>query len=114
GNLALSRDGAYLAVGGWVGHGPLRVWDLKTGAERKLGAPERGGGVAFAADRPLLAFTRHEGDVGEVVFWDAQARAERKRFGWGLGPVRAVTFSSDGSLCATASRTRAVIWDVDV
>jgi len=115
GNLALSRDGAYLAVGGWVGHGPLKVWDLKAGPKPILkGLPERGGGVAFAANRPLLAFTRHEGEDGEVVFWDARARAERKRFNWSLGAVRAVAFSPDGSLCATAGRNRAVIWNVDV
>jgi hypothetical protein len=70
--------------------------------------------MAFAPDRPLLAFTRKVGDVGEVVFYDAGARAELKRSDWGLGEVRAVAFSPDGFRSAAAGRTRAVVWDVDV
>jgi WD40 repeat protein len=115
GNLAMARDGAYLAAGTYGCRGPVRVWDLKAGTEPVLATSVAGGGgVAFAPDRPLLAFTGQTRDVGEVVFWDAQARAERKRFDWGLGPVGAIAFSPDGCRCATASSTRAVVWDVDV
>jgi WD40 repeat protein len=113
GNLALARDGAYLAAGGCFHGGPLQVWDLKAGAELDLGG-YGGGGVAFAPDRPLLAFTQQTGDVGEVVFWDAQPRSELRRFDWGLGPIGAVAFSLDGFRCATAGRTKVVVWDVGV
>jgi len=65
------------------------------------------------AGQPLLAFTQRAEDVGEIVIWDAQARTRGARFDWGLGPVGAVTFSLDGFRCATASRTKAVVWDVD-
>jgi len=111
GNLALARNGIYLAVGS---PGPIRVWNLQTGEELDLASSTRGGGVAFAADRPLLAFTQQKEDVGEVVFWDTKAQAELSRFDWGLGPIEAVTFSLDGCRCATASLSRAVVWDVDV
>jgi WD40 repeat protein len=115
GNLALSRDGAYLAVGGYGGYGGVRVWDLRAGVELDVGSPYGGGaGLAFAAERPLFAFARKAGDVGEVVLWDARARAELKRFDWGLGPLRAVAFSPDGFRCAAATQTRALVWDVDV
>jgi WD40 repeat protein len=114
-NLALARDGAYLAAGTYGGNGPVRVWDRKAGAELDFDGSHGGGaGLAFAPERPLLAFARKVGDVGEVVFWDAGARAELKRFDWGLGPLGAVAFSPDGFRCAAASRTRAVVWDVDV
>ena len=49
-----------------------------------------------------------------MVFWDAAARAELKRYDWGLGKIGAVAFSPDGFRCAAASRTKAVVWDVDV
>ncbi len=115
GNLALARDGAYLAAGGYGHHGRARVWDLKAGEELSLDGSYGGGAwMAFAPERPLLAFTRKVGDVGEVVFWDAGVRAELKRFDWGLGELGAVAFSPDGCRCAAASRTRAVVWDVDV
>jgi hypothetical protein len=70
--------------------------------------------VAFHPERPLLAFTQNANGVGEVVFWDAQARAEVARFDFGLGSIGAVAFSLDGCRCATASPTQAVVWDVDV
>src|SRR5262249_42127925 len=113
GNLALSRDGAYLAVGGWGGNSRVRVWDVRSGEEPELGTSSRGG-VAFAPDRPLLAFTHSTKDAGEVVFWDARERAERRRFDWGLAQLTAVAFSPDGLRCASANRTQVVTWDVDV
>ncbi len=114
GNLALARGGAYLAAGGYGGYGRARVWDLKAGAELDFDGSHGGLALAFAPDRPLLAFARDVGDVGEVVFYDAGARAEVKRYDWGLGKIGAVAFSPDGFRCAAATKTRAVVWDVDV
>jgi WD40 repeat protein len=113
GRLALARDGAFLAAGGFSGRAPVRVWDLKGGTELHLDRWHVGG-LAFAPDRPLLAFTDHTKGTGEVVFWDAERRAELKRFDWDRGPMEAVAFSPDGFCCATANRTKAVVWDVDV
>jgi WD40 repeat protein len=110
GQLALAQDGAFLAAGGI---GCVRIWDLKAGTELSLDR-WHAGGLAFAPDRPLLAFTDHAPETGEVVFWDARARAEVRRFDWGLGPMGAIAFSQDGCRCATANRTKAVVWDVDV
>jgi WD40 repeat protein len=114
-NLALARDGAFLAAGVYRGNGRARVWDLKAGAELDFDGSYGGrAGLAFAPDRPLLAFARNVEDVGQVVFWDAAARAELKRYDWGLGKIGAVTFSPDGFRCAAAGWTKAVVWDVDV
>jgi WD40 repeat protein len=121
GNLALAREGGYLAVGSYGagmewGRGRLQVWDLKARSELDLGSSSSagGGGVAFAPNRPLLAFTQNSKDTGEVVFWDAQRKVELARFDWGLGALGAVAFSPDGFRCATASANKAVVWDVDV
>jgi WD40 repeat protein len=114
GNLALARGGAYLAAGAYGGSGPARVWDLKAGAELDFDGSYGGMALAFAPDRPLLAVARNAGDVGQVVFWDAAARAELKRYDWGLGKIGAAAFSPDGFRCAAATRTRVVVWDVDV
>jgi hypothetical protein len=69
--------------------------------------------VAFAPNQALLAFTQEKDADGQVVFWDAQARIERIRFDWGLGPLSAVAFSPDGCLCAAAGLSKVVVWDVD-
>ena len=119
GNLALSHGGEYIATGGYLARsGRVRVWALKTGEEQEFRevAP-LGGGVAFAGGRPLLAFTQvqYSNDrPGEVIFWDAAGQREVARYDWGVGPIEAVAFSRDGMRCATAGKSKAVIWDVDV
>jgi hypothetical protein len=113
--IALSGDGTYLAVG--HRRDRARAWDLQAREELKIeGATGelRGSGAAFAPDRPLLALTQWTKDRGEALFVDVKARTELKRFDWGLGEIKAVAFSPDGCRCATASRHKAVIWDVDV
>src|SRR5262249_8997606 len=93
----------------------FKVWDLRAREELDLDASRTDtGGLAFAPDRPLLAFSRQTRTGGEVVFWNARSRAQVKCFDWGLGPVGAVAFSLDGCRCATASPTKVVLWDVDV
>lgn len=106
--LALSADGAWAAARA----GEVSVWDVPTGKRRvmsKVSAPG-GRGVTFHPARPVLAST--EGDA--VVFHDAPAKAELKRYLWNVGPLTAVAFSADGLKCAAAGAGKVVVWDVDV
>lgn len=114
GNLALSRDGAYLAAGGYRSSSLIGAWDLLAKTELKPPDGLRGEGwLAFAPDRPVLAIPRRVDGRGEVVFWEVRAGAEPRAFDWGIGPVGAVAFSPDGFRCATAGQSKAVVWDVD-
>jgi WD40 repeat protein len=117
GNLALSRDGTYLATGGYGGHGSISIWDTKAGEELTITSSLGrlyGGGVAFAPDRDLLAYTQHDKNASPVVFWDPVSRTEVKRFDWAIGEIEAITFSPDGCRCAVGGSNQVVIWDVDV
>src|SRR5262249_54579235 len=76
GNVGVARAGAYLAIGGNNSVHPVEIFDGRTGERQALsGRNATAGCVAFAPDRPLLAFTQQRKEVGEVVFWDARARA---------------------------------------
>jgi WD40 repeat protein len=124
GNLALSADGAYVAVGGFGYHALIQAWSVHTREELDLKGSTGelyGGGLAFAPDRPVLAITQIVQSARIVAFWDVGARAELRRYDWGLErgtgalpPPGAIAFSPDGCRCATASERKVVIWDVDV
>ncbi len=107
--LALSSDGAFVAF-----NGPgVQVGDVRTGDVWRVAV--NGGAwsreVAFHPARPVLAYS----EAGaEVVFYDAAARAEVKRFAWGIGTVTATAFSDDGLRCAAGSAGKVVVWDVDL
>ncbi|MBY0458594.1 MAG: hypothetical protein K2V38_14740 [Gemmataceae bacterium] len=67
--------------------------------------------LAFHPTRPVLAL-RGGRATGEVVFDDAAARGELKRYAWEVGVLSAVAFSPDGLRCA-AGPGQVVVWDVD-
>ena len=67
--------------------------------------------VAFHPSRPILAYS---GASAEVAFYDVVARAELKRFAWGIDKTTATAFSDDGLRCAAAGAGKVVVWDVDV
>jgi hypothetical protein len=112
--LALSGDGSYVAL-----HAKgLRVRHVRTGDWWGIPAQLAGysHAVAFHPTRPGLAYIGYIalGDRGvEVIFYDVAARAEVKRFRWGVGSVDAPVFSPDGLRCAVACAGKIVIWDVD-
>ena len=110
-SLALSADGALAAAGEF--RGATLLVDVNTGALHAIENRTRGYGrdLAFHPTRPLLAYS---GANADVVFYDAAARTELKRFAWGIGDASALAFSADGLLCAAASAGKVVVGDVDV
>lgn len=107
--LAISSNGSHVAVNG-IG---VLIWHVKTGQEWQVA--RRGGEacreVIFHPNRAILACS---GASDEVIFWDAEAGAEIKRYHWDIGRITATAFSPDGNRCAAASKEKLVIWDVDV
>ena len=113
-SLALSADGAFVAAGGLYGDGEaVYVGAAKTGEIWPIGKKSHteDRGVTFHPSRPVLAAS---GVAGEVVLYDASARAELRRYAWPLDAVSAVAFSPDGLRCAAAGPGKVVVWDVDV
>jgi WD40 repeat protein len=111
GNLALSRDGTYVAVGGYNALGTVRLWNVTSESEVDLAASLgnlRGGGVAFAPDRDLFAFSQNK----EVLLWDVTTGRVLQRYDWQLGEIEAIAFAPDGCRCATASASKVLVWDV--
>lgn len=112
--LALSGDGAFVAAGSFyrVG-GALHVVAARTGAVWLVCECPRSTDrvLAFHPARPVLAYRAAE---SEVAFYDAEARAELKRYSWPLKQIAALTFSADGLRCAAAGTGKVVVWDVDV
>jgi hypothetical protein len=114
--LTVSADGAFAAASmSNAGGCHVEAWTVATGEHTQVatgstGSPA-GRNVHFNPTRPLLAY--HTG-TDDVTFWDAAARAEVKRFAWGVGTVSAVRFSADGLRCACAAAGKVVVWDVDV
>ncbi len=107
--VALSADGTYLAADGHS----VWLWDVRTGKGSEIDPTYdiSGRGLAFAPDRPILAY----GSGNAVVFWDAEAGAEVKRFNWDVGKVSSVAFAPDGLRCALSGDSgKVVVWDVDV
>jgi WD40 repeat protein len=112
--LALSSDGVYVATAGLAGMGgAVYVGETRTGEVRKIADRDRYSyrELAFHPSRPVLAFS---GGTTDVVFWDAAAHSELKRFAWDIGKVQATTFSPDGLRCAAVGAGKVVVWDVDV
>jgi WD40 repeat protein len=79
-------------------------------------------GVAFHPSGQWLAAA---GDDGLVKFFDTASWKLARTFDWGIGQLRAVCFSADGTHSATigtgrkrasSTRTRSkiVVWDVDL
>src|SRR5438874_1211100 len=95
--LALSRDGALAAVGGW--YDDLRVYTLPPVLLlRPLGGRDKPTALAFFADGRLAAGY----EPGRLVVWDAKSGervAERKAH---KGAISAVATSPRGSTVVTA------------
>jgi WD40 repeat protein len=55
------------------------------------------------------------GDDAKVRVWDADSYTEVAGFSWGLGRLRAVAISDDGTLAAAGSENgEIVVWDLDL
>lgn len=107
--LALSEDGARLAVG--TEAGAIRLWDVPS--HRELPAPqghiERVTSLQFSADgaRLLSASEDRKAQVWRVGEQKALVTLPHEQ------PVRAARFSPDERWIATASRRAVVLWRAD-
>jgi hypothetical protein len=113
--IAMTADGRYVAAAADNSdRNRVDAWEVETGERwavlERPGGYRRGRDVAFHPARPVLAYCA---SAEEVAFYDAKARAELKRFEWGIGTVSSVAFSHDGLRCAAAGKGKVVVWDVD-
>jgi WD40 repeat protein len=103
---SLSRDGRFFAV---RQYGDLSVWDLTRGTSVK--APTGNvSALAFSARGPTLAV----GTKGRIILWDVvRRRPARAPLRMGQRAVRALAFSPDGRLLASAHANGQVgVWSL--
>jgi WD40 repeat protein/serine/threonine protein kinase len=107
GGLTFSRDGRTLVSGGM--DGSVRVWNLATGAVRRLRMHKSWvAHVALAPDGNALVTADGEG----AVLWDLGA-VEGRMLPAAVGEVRVIAFAPDGSRFAIGGDDRVVrVWDM--
>ena len=110
----VSPDGRLLAA---IGHGGVYVWDLTTLDEepQKIGGSTRFGdfrSFAFHPNGKTVAVIH--GGPTLVKVYDVGTLQQVHKWSWGLGPLRSVAYSPDGTVAAAGSEDgRIVVWDVD-
>jgi WD40 repeat protein len=106
GAVVFSPDGRLLASAG-QGSG-VTIWDVSTGRDVNKFAAEAGE-LAFSPDGRMLASSVDDG----LVIWDVASGRSLRTLPAHLGEVRALAFSADGRLLASAGSERAIkLWDV--
>jgi WD40 repeat protein len=108
--VALAPDGAWLASAS--GDGTVRIWDVRTGLERRA-LRGHGGAVAALAVAPDGSWLASGGSDGTVRIWDVRTGLERRALRGHGGAVGALAVAPDGSWLASGGRDRTVrIWDM--
>jgi len=107
-HVQFSHDGRRLLGAGEAG---VVVWPTGKGRRRPVATFDKAGqpfAAAFSLNRKLMA----TGDFdGAVRLWRAETGVLREELRPpGMQPVRAVSFSGDGSVLAAAKGSRAVVW----
>lgn len=110
--LALSPDGKRLAT--CCPNGNLRVWDLKTGTQKRLAGHDQGIDVLeFSPDGKVLASS---GGDKKVCLWDAATGALLRTHYFGQYSSYNLRFSPDGNRLALAPRGvvngKFYFWDI--
>jgi WD40 repeat protein len=121
-NVAFAAGGDFLAALGRTATGRghevvMRVWDMKTGQEETITPPtgRLGRNVsALSPDGKVLALAAEElgrEEASQTLLWDVAANKKLTRVA--AGPrVRALTFSPDGTMLATAAADGSIrLWD---
>jgi WD40 repeat protein len=86
------------------------VWDAATGTRRSTIPHDRLMSLAVSPDGATIASAADRS--GDVRLWDMKSGEERIVLRGHHGPVRAVAFSRDGKLLASAGQdSRIIIWD---
>jgi WD40 repeat protein len=115
--LALSPDERWLAVGGDIGGGIIRLYDFKSGTIKGVLTGHKRGvrGLAFSHDGRLLL---SGGADNVAILWDVEGRRLLRRFdghdnAGGRNEIEAVSFSLDDQLAITGSFDRTIkLWRV--
>lgn len=110
-SMSISRDGQWLATGGWKDDG-IQVWNLSAGKFERLLSPSAGAGdpkfwVEFAPDGRLISASRTDDGIGYYAFMHGTWKRELLLDTPNALYCRAPKFTPDGSLMAMAiSRTQ--------
>jgi WD40 repeat protein len=90
----------------------VRLWDVNTGRSVSKFRAFRKFADALAVSPDLKLFAAGSRD-GLVRVWDTVSGREVKEYEWGVGEVREVAFSLDGTTAAVAGMSAVAVWDID-
>lgn len=109
--VAVSADGDRVAV---VAGPHLRVWPASLAGDplrAATGSRRHFTGLAFHPSGRWLAATSND---QTVKLYDPDSLDVARTYTWGIGKLKGVAFSADGTLAAAAGEGgRVVVWDVD-
>ena len=111
-SLAFSPDGAMLASAD--AHGRIVLWNVAPSQKAEMKVVLRDGDQWFAVARlaPDGSKIATGGNDKTVLLWDASTGRRRAMLLGHTSPVKALAFSHNGALLASASQREVITWDV--
>lgn len=90
----------------------VQLWNANTGQSvSKFRAFRKyADALAISHDRKLFAAGSRD---GFVRVWDSASGREVKEYEWGVGEVRDIAFSPEGTTAAAAGVSAVAVWDID-